>query len=129
MGYDGVQAQALEMDGGVLKPGLAALVVVPGKMEVTSLLKNAQQSQHDESLQAALKRAKDAENKYDWASAKAGYEAANWAASLWVRNAFDAHYATRGFFFGNEPPDWTPKRYIDNGDPRQLGVSVSYFFR
>ncbi|MEN9704844.1 MAG: hypothetical protein RLZZ393_723, partial [Pseudomonadota bacterium] len=66
---------------------------------------------------------------YQLVNLKVGYEAANWAANVWVRNLFDERYATRGFFFGNEPPDWTPKRYIDNGDPRQLGVSVSYFFR
>jgi hypothetical protein len=40
----------------------------------------------------------------------------------------DRRYATRGFFFGNEPPDFEPRRYIDNGDPRQVGVTVSIDF-
>ena len=66
---------------------------------------------------------------YQLVNLKVGYEAANWTASLWTRNLLDEHYATRGFFFGNEPPDWTPKRYIDNGDPRQIGVSLSVFFK
>jgi iron complex outermembrane receptor protein len=62
---------------------------------------------------------------YQLVNLRVGYEAARWTASAWARNVFDTHYATRGFFFGNEPPDFTPKRYIDNGDPRQVGVSVS----
>ena len=62
---------------------------------------------------------------YQLVNLRVGYEAARWSVGAWARNVFDQHYATRGFFFGNEPPDFTPKRYLDNGDPRQLGVSVS----
>jgi len=62
---------------------------------------------------------------YQLVNLRVGYEAARWSVGAWARNVFDQHYATRGFFFGNEPPDFTPKRYVDNGDPRQLGVSVS----
>jgi multidrug efflux pump subunit AcrA (membrane-fusion protein) len=47
MGYDGVQAQALEMDGGVLKSGLPALVVVPG-----GRAKRAKVTQVDRALDA-----------------------------------------------------------------------------
>jgi outer membrane receptor protein involved in Fe transport len=57
---------------------------------------------------------------------RVGYEAERWTASLWTRNALNRRYATDGFFFGNEPPDFIPKRYIDNGDPRQVGISVSF---
>jgi iron complex outermembrane receptor protein len=60
---------------------------------------------------------------------RVGYESARWSASLWARNLLDEHYAVRGFFFGNEPPDWADKRYVQNGDPRQWGVKVSYAFR
>ena len=67
----------------------------------------------------------DRSNAHEFVNLRVGYEAANWAASLWARNLFDEHSATRGFFFANEPPFTTPKRYLDNGDPRQLGVSVS----
>ncbi len=62
---------------------------------------------------------------YQLFNVKLGYEQARWAMYGWVRNALDTRYATRGFFFGNEPPDFNPKRYIQNGDPRQAGVTVS----
>jgi len=42
-----------------------------------------------------------------------------------VRNALDKRYETRGFYFGDEPPNFDAKRYIQNGDPRQAGVTVS----
>jgi iron complex outermembrane receptor protein len=45
-----------------------------------------------------------------------------------VRNAFNENYATRGFFFGDEPPDFTDKLYTQRGDPRQWGVTVDYRF-
>lgn len=57
---------------------------------------------------------------------RAGYEAGRWSASLWMRNVFDERYAVQGFFFGNEPPDWTPRRYVQPGDPRHWGVKISY---
>ncbi|MES1195647.1 MAG: TonB-dependent receptor [Steroidobacter sp.] len=62
---------------------------------------------------------------YQLMNAKFGFEDAHWSIYGWVRNAFDKRYATRGFFFGNEPPDFIPKRYIQNGDPRQAGVTMS----
>ncbi|MEP7313334.1 MAG: TonB-dependent receptor plug domain-containing protein [Pseudomonadota bacterium] len=65
---------------------------------------------------------------YQLVNLRLGYEAQNWVASLWTRNVFNETYYVRGFFFGNEPPDFAPKRYLDNGDPRQVGVSVSYSF-
>jgi hypothetical protein len=43
-----------------------------------------------------------------------------------VRNLFDAGYAQRGFFFGNEPPDFPDRLYVQPGDPRQVGVTVNY---
>jgi hypothetical protein len=42
---------------------------------------------------------------------------------------FDRYYSQRGFFFGNEPPDFTPTRYAQAGDPRHAGVTVTYTFR
>jgi outer membrane receptor protein involved in Fe transport len=60
---------------------------------------------------------------------KVGVERERWAASLWARNLFDEHYAVRGFFFGNEPPDFTARRYVQPGDPRQVGVTFNYSFR
>ena len=60
---------------------------------------------------------------------KAGYSGEHWRAEVWVRNLFDRYYSQRGFFFANEPPDWEPTRYVQAGDPRHAGVSVTYTFR
>ena len=65
---------------------------------------------------------------YTLVNLKAGWEGRRWSAYAWMRNAFDEHYAMRGFFFGNEPPDFAPKRYVQAGDPRQAGVTVSWSF-
>jgi iron complex outermembrane receptor protein len=47
---------------------------------------------------------------------------------VWVRNLFDRQYAVRGFYFGNEPPDFPSKLYTRAGDPRQLGVTFDISF-
>lgn len=60
---------------------------------------------------------------------KAGYSGNHWRAEVWVRNLFDEYYSQRGFWFGNEPPAFTPTRYIQAGDPRHAGVTVAYTFR
>ena len=57
-----------------------------------------------------------------------GYETDRWSAMLWGRNVFDREYAIRGFYFGNEPPNFENKLYVQRGDPRQVGVSVHYSF-
>jgi iron complex outermembrane receptor protein len=57
---------------------------------------------------------------------KVGYEAERWSAHLWLRNAFDEDYAIRGFYFGNEPPLFENERYVQLGEPRQVGVSVRW---
>jgi len=49
-----------------------------------------------------------------------------WSVTAWVRNVLDETYAVRGFWFGNEPPDFVPTLYTRPGDPRQLGVTVAY---
>ena len=61
-------------------------------------------------------------------NARIGYETERWTAQLWLRNAFDERYAVRGFFFGNEPPDFDPALYIRQADPRQLGVTFDMRF-
>ncbi|MDH3904419.1 MAG: TonB-dependent receptor, partial [Gammaproteobacteria bacterium] len=65
---------------------------------------------------------------YELANARVGYETDNWSVQLWVRNLFDRHYAVRGFYFGNEPPDFPNKLYTRAGDPRQLGVTFDMSF-
>ena len=60
---------------------------------------------------------------------KAGYSGEHWRAEVWVRNLFDRYYSQRGFKFGLEPPDFIPTRYVQAGDPRHAGVTVTYLFR
>jgi outer membrane receptor protein involved in Fe transport len=60
---------------------------------------------------------------------KAGYAGDRWRAEVWVRNLFDRYYSQRGFFFANEPPDWVPRRYMQAGDPRHAGLTLTYSFR
>jgi outer membrane receptor protein involved in Fe transport len=65
---------------------------------------------------------------YQLANARLGIDRDRWSAQLWVRNLFDENYAVRGFFFGNEPPDFVPTLYTRLGDPRQVGISIDVAF-
>lgn len=65
---------------------------------------------------------------YEIVNARLGYEAERWTAQLWARNLFDESYAVRGFFFGNEPPDFFNTLYIRQGDPRQVGITLDLSF-
>ncbi len=60
---------------------------------------------------------------------KAGYSGEHWRAEVWIQNLFDRYYSQRGFFFALEPPDFMPKRYVQAGDPRHAGITVTYTFR
>jgi iron complex outermembrane recepter protein len=44
----------------------------------------------------------------------------------WVRNLFDARYAQKGFYFGLIPPNFPNQSFLQLGDPRQIGITVSY---
>jgi iron complex outermembrane recepter protein len=59
------------------------------------------------------------------ANLRVGWRRAGWTASLWARNLLGERYAVQGFYFGDEPPGFPVKLYLQNGDPRQLGVTVS----
>jgi len=65
---------------------------------------------------------------YQLVNARLGYEAASWSAQLWARNLLDEEYAVRGFYFGNEPPDFPDTLYTRLGDPRQFGVTFDKRF-
>jgi len=62
------------------------------------------------------------------ANLRAGYEAERWSVHAWVRNLFDERYPVRGFYFGNEPPDFPTTLYLRWGDPRQIGVTARFVF-
>ncbi len=55
-----------------------------------------------------------------------GYQSDQLEVSLWIRNAFNQHYSVRGFYFGNEPPDFEDTLYERHGDPRHFGLSLQY---
>jgi iron complex outermembrane receptor protein len=65
---------------------------------------------------------------YELANARIGYGTESWSVQLWARNLFNRHYAVRGFYFGNEPPDFPNTLYTRAGDPRQLGVTFDMSF-
>ena len=57
-----------------------------------------------------------------------GYRQKNWVYEVWVRNLFDRYFAVRGFYFGNQPPNFPNQLYQRQGDPRHWGVLVRYAF-
>ncbi|MGB5345848.1 MAG: TonB-dependent receptor [Woeseia sp.] len=65
---------------------------------------------------------------YELVNARIGYDAQHWQLQLWARNLLDESHAVRGFYFGNEPPDFPDTLYIRQGDPRQLGVTFDMRF-
>lgn len=65
---------------------------------------------------------------YALLNARLGWENERWQVSAWGRNLGNQTYAVRGFFFGNEPPDFIDTLYIRRGDPRQVGVTLRYGF-
>ena len=63
---------------------------------------------------------------YSLVNLKAGYAGDRWSAWLWGRNVFDERHAVRGFYFGLEPPDFANTLYVQRGDPRQFGVTLTW---
>src|SRR5260221_554517 len=63
---------------------------------------------------------------YELLNLRAGYQHDSWTASVWVRNLFNQRYAVNGFYFGDDPPDFSTKLYLQNGNPRQIGLTISY---
>jgi outer membrane receptor protein involved in Fe transport len=67
-----------------------------------------------------------ASKAYGLANFSVGRDWDSWSVKLWTRNLFDEDYFVRGFYFGNEPPDFPPTLYTRLGDPRHYGITVSY---
>lgn len=65
---------------------------------------------------------------YTVTDARIGYEAENWEVYLWGKNLFDERYATRGYYFENDPDYALTKQFIRLGDPRQIGITARYHF-
>jgi iron complex outermembrane receptor protein len=62
---------------------------------------------------------------YGLVNGKLGWETARWEAYLWGRNLLNKNYTVRGFYFGDEPPDFPNKLYTQLGEPRNLGVHLT----
>jgi outer membrane receptor protein involved in Fe transport len=57
------------------------------------------------------------------------YTKDDWQVKLWARNLFDETYATRGFYFGNDPRDeYTAKAYYQLAEPAVFGATFDYNF-
>jgi len=67
-----------------------------------------------------------ASTAYNLENVRVGYKQGAWTASLWVHNLFDARYAQNGFYFGLIPPNFPNQNFLDLGDRRQVGITVSY---
>ncbi len=65
---------------------------------------------------------------YTLVNLRAGYAGDRWSAYAWGRNLFDERYAVRGFYFGLEPPDFANRLYVQQGDPRQFGVTFTWSY-
>lgn len=65
---------------------------------------------------------------YTLVNARLGYQASNWDVYLWVRNLLDEEYATRGFFFANEPTYSIEEEYFRLGAPRHFGLTLRVHF-
>ena len=57
-----------------------------------------------------------------------GRSKGNFTSELWMRNIFNKYYSTRGFFFGNEAPNFIDTLYKRQGDPKNIGLSLRYNF-
>ncbi len=65
---------------------------------------------------------------YGLVNGKFGWKDGNREIALWIRNALNKDYTVRGFYFGDQPPDFNNKLYTQLGDPRNVGVQVTVGF-
>ena len=65
---------------------------------------------------------------YALLNARVGYENDDWRVHIWGRNLADEYYAVRGFYFGNEPPNFPATLYTRAGDRRHVGLPIERRF-
>jgi len=63
---------------------------------------------------------------YELVNLNLGYATDSWSVELWGRNVTDQQYATRGFFFGLEPPNFPNRLYTQLGDPAVFGITAKW---
>jgi iron complex outermembrane recepter protein len=62
---------------------------------------------------------------YGLVNGKLGWETQRIEFYAWGRNLLNKNYTVRGFFFGDEPPDFPNKLYVQLGEPRNWGLHVT----
>ncbi len=65
---------------------------------------------------------------YGLVGGKLGWQKPQLEVALWVRNLLDKRYTVRGFYFGDEPPDFPNKLYTQLGEPRNWGLQTTLRF-
>jgi len=66
--------------------------------------------------------------RYSIVNLDIGFQKNNFTISFWGKNITNEHYAVRGFYFGLEPPNYEDKLYLSYGNPREIGIKLSYQF-
>jgi outer membrane receptor protein involved in Fe transport len=61
-------------------------------------------------------------NAYGLVNGKLGWQSERYEVYVWGRNLLNKNYTVRGFYFGDEPPDFPNKLYTQLGEPRNFGV-------
>ncbi|MBL7014655.1 MAG: TonB-dependent receptor [Candidatus Marinimicrobia bacterium] len=67
-------------------------------------------------------------NAYGVMTIQMGYRKDKWVITAWAKNVLDERYATRGFYFGLEPPNYEDKLYLSYGEPRHFGFTLETEF-
>jgi iron complex outermembrane recepter protein len=65
---------------------------------------------------------------YGLVNGKFGWKDRSHEIALWIRNALNKDYTVRGFYFGDQPPDFPNKLYTQLGDPRNFGLQMTVSF-
>jgi outer membrane receptor protein involved in Fe transport len=65
---------------------------------------------------------------YGLVNGKLGWRGRRFEAYLWGRNLFNKDYTVRGFYFGDQPPNFANTLYTQLGDPRNFGAHLTWDF-
>jgi iron complex outermembrane receptor protein len=64
-------------------------------------------------------------NPYGLLNAKVGWQSERYEVYWWGRNLLNKDYTVRGFYFGDQPPNFPNTLYTQLGQPRNFGVHVT----
>ena len=65
---------------------------------------------------------------YGLVNGRLGLRTPRYEVYLWGRNLLNKDYTVRGFYFGDEPPDFPNKLYTQLGEPRNFGVHLTVLY-